>query len=155
MCSPVPLNIRLSPRSAHFTPSAWPRGADTCACAPGAFLPWRGRGRPHRGRLLLNRAMKYANSCCAVLLPRRKMLMNFIPVFCYHPMSSTCQWGGTIFVPSIFGNQDSSSSHSVSVICLMNEFGNLDKLPSISDCPSAKWKGHWNLPHSNIVVRNK
>lgn len=56
------------------------------------------------------------------------------------PVSLSCQQDSTRFLLSVVWNQDSSSSHSVFVIYLMNEFGNLDKLPNLSDCPSAKWR---------------
>lgn len=81
-----------------------------------------------------------------------KLYMHFlIPPLSPFLVSRTAQG----FCHLYFGIKTARVPHSAFVIYLMNEFGNLDQLPNLSDCPSAKWRRQQNLPCGIIIMRNK
>lgn len=154
MCFPVPSKHVVSQTQLTSRPLTCPAQRDFMH-VPLLFLSPLDHQKMPRRRWLLNRTLKYEYSFCAVLLQRGKYQLILHSFSYTTTMSPTHQQDRALFLPSVFQNQDGLSSLSVSVIYLMNKFGNLDELPNLLDCPFAKQRQYQNLLHSIIVVRNK
>lgn len=148
MCSPVPPNIILSPRtsSLHFLSSVWPSGLLCKGTSTLVSFPPRQIEEDITEEVAFEQTLEtwiYTELLLCGFTAQREtnQFYTYIvtPPLCPLLVSRTAQCCCHLY----FGIKTAQVPfQSLSFTWWMH----LDKLPNLSDCPSAKWRWQWNLP---------